>query len=186
VNSWAHRLHTARDHQEAGVAEIGQQLGAATLTWRIKEQSDFTLVELAGELSESADLDRLRHNLKSHAVVLHLAGVRRINSGGVREWVNFIDALTSTAEVTLSHCSPAVVAQLNMIFNFCGQAKVRSILAPYACSRCDREEERVVDLETHFPERDYSQMPHFSCSACGAPMDFDEVVDRYLSFLQEE
>ena len=159
--------------------------GSPTLSWRVHQQPPVLLVELSGELNEDADLDRLRRGLAGQ-VVLHLAGVRRINSGGVREWVNFIDVLTSTHPVTLTHCSPAVVAQLNMISNFAGRARIASFLAPYSCTRCEREEEHLIDLERHFLDRDLSRMPAVSCMACGAAMDFDEVVDRYLSFLHQD
>jgi len=164
------------------VAETGQL--DATLSWRIKEQPDLILVELRGDLSESAELDKLRRRLQGN-VVLHLGAIRRVNSGGVREWVNFITVLSKSAQVTLTHCSPAIVAQLNMIFNFRGTASVRSFLAPYTCTRCDVEEEKLVDIEAHFADRSSRRMPPFKCDACGAPMDFDEVADRYLSFLQD-
>ena len=166
------------------MADTHQLLDSSTLSWRIKEQPDSVMVELRGDLSESAELDRLRRRLTG-TVVLHLGAIRRINSGGVREWVNFISSLSRQTKVVLTHCSPSVVAQLNMIYNFRGQAHVRSFLAPYVCTRCDAEEEKLVDVETHFADRSSRRMPAFSCSACGAPMDFDEVGDRYLSFLQD-
>jgi len=112
--------------------------------------------------------------------------VRRINSSGVREWVNFIRDLSTTAEITLSHCRPVIVAQLNMIFNFGGKARVTSFYAPYACSRCDREEEMLVSLEAHFAGRDFALMPEFRCSGCGGSMQFDEVAERYLVFLRDQ
>ena len=161
-----------------------QLLDNSTLTWRLKEQPDGVLVELRGELSESAELERLRRRLVG-TVVLHLGAVRRVNSGGVREWVNFIGPLSQKLPVVLTHCSPAVVAQLNMIYNFRGQARVRSFLAPYVCTRCDAEEEKLVDVETHFADRSSRQLPAFACGRCGSAMDFDEVADRYLSFLQD-
>ena len=156
----------------------------SSLTWRIKEQPDGVVAELRGELSESAELDALRRRLHGQ-VVLRLGAIRRINSGGVREWVNFIGPLTHETKVVLTHCSPAVVAQLNMIYNFRGHASVRSFLAPYVCTRCDGEEEKLVDVATHFADRHARDLPGFTCSACGAAMDFDEVADRYLSFLQD-
>ena len=166
------------------MADTHQLLDSSTLTWRLKEQPDGVLVELRGELSESAELDRLRRRLAG-TVVLHLGAVRRINSGGVREWVNFIGPLSQSTPVVLTHCSPAVVAQLNMIYNFRGQARVRSFLAPYVCGRCDAEEEKLVDVESHFADRNARDMPAFACGHCGAAMDFDEVADRYLGFLQD-
>jgi len=72
-----------------------------------------------------------------------------------------------------------------MIFNFRGTAQIRSFLAPYTCTRCDGEEEKLVDIETHFADRESRRMPEFRCDSCGAAMEFDEVADRYLNFLQD-
>ena len=143
-----------------------------------------TIVELIGELTESSDLEVLRQRLKGK-VLLNLAAVRRVNSTGVREWVNFMRELTKTNEVTLTHCSNAIVTQLNMIYNFRGGAKVRSFLAPYICTRCDREEDKLIDVRQHFPAGDYAQMPRFTCDVCQSVLEFDEVIDTYLGFLRE-
>jgi len=156
----------------------------SSITWRIKDRSDFTIVELVGELTESSNLDLLRGRLKGR-VVLHLGAVRRVNSTGVREWVNFMRDLTRSTDVTLTHCSTAIVTQLNMIYNFRGSAKVRSFMAPYVCTRCDREENKLIDVKSAFPGNDFTQMPKFTCAVCTAPMEFDEVVEQYLSFLRE-
>jgi hypothetical protein len=166
------------------MAEAHQQHDGSTLSWRIKPQADGAVVELRGDLTETADLNRLRGRLSGN-VVLHLGAVRRINSGGVREWVNFMAGLSRDVAVTLTHCSPSVVAQLNMIFNFRGRARVRSFMAPYTCDRCDTEEDKLVDVETHFADRRARRMPEFKCASCGGALDFDEVADRYLSFLQD-
>jgi hypothetical protein len=159
------------------------QSSPPTMFWRIHERPGGTTVELSGDLNEDVDLHGLGRRLKGR-VVLHLGGVRRINSSGVRIWMNFLHALSAAADVTLSHCRPAIITQLNMIANFGGEARVSSFFAPYTCARCDREEERLVSVETCFARRDFTRMPRFKCGACEGTMRFDEVVDRYLSFLQ--
>jgi len=160
-----------------------KQSSPPTVFWRIRERPGCTTVELSGELNEDVDLEHLRPRLKGR-VVLDLSGVRRINSSGVREWMNFIWGLSTTAEVTLSHCRPVIVAQLNMIANFGGRARVSSFYAPYACPRCDHEEERLVSIDTHFANKDFTHMPRFPCSSCNGTMQFDEIIDRYLDFLR--
>ena len=74
------------------------------LSWRIKERPGFTTVEFTGEIDENADFGELRRRLKG-PVVFHLAEVRRINSCGVREWVNFVRDLPGVTELTFTHCS---------------------------------------------------------------------------------
>ena len=99
--------------------------------------------------------------------------------------MNFVRDLPNVSELVFSHCSPAIVTQLNMIYNFRGGAKVRSFLAPYICTRCDREEDKLIDVRQHFPGGDYAQMPRFTCDVCQSVLEFDEVIDTYLGFLRE-
>jgi len=154
------------------------------LSWRIKERPGFTTVEFSGEIDENADFAELRRRLEG-AVVFHLADVRRINSCGVREWVNFVRDIPNVVDLTFTHCSPAIVTQLNMIYNFKGQAKVRSFYAPYLCENCQREEEKLLDVQSQLQNGRLEDLPEFVCSRCRQVMEFDDLPERYLSFLTE-
>jgi hypothetical protein len=92
--------------------------------------------------------------------------------------------LPSVTELTFSHCSPPIVTQLNMIFNFRGNAKVRSFYAPYICENCGHEEDKLLDVQSQFPGGKF-RAPEFGCDQCGSPMEFDDLPERYLSFLNE-
>ena len=158
------------------------QTDPVVLSWRIKERPGATTVEFYGEIDENADFTELRRRLKG-PVSFHLAEVRRINSCGVREWVNFVRTMPGVTELAFTHCSPAIVTQLNMICNFRGAAKVRSFLAPYVCQACLHEEEKLLDVQTHFPDRNPRSAPEFVCDKCGGTMEFDDLPERYLAFL---
>lgn len=157
---------------------------AVALSWRIKERPGFTTVEFFGEIDENADFAELRRRL-SGSVVFHLADVRRINSCGVREWVNFVRDLPGVTDLVFTHCSPAIVTQLNMIYNFRGQAKVRSFYAPYVCEHCHTEEEKLLDVQSQFAGGAGDGVPGFTCDKCSRSMEFDDLPERYLSFLSE-
>ena len=160
------------------------QTDSVALSWRIKERPGLTTVEFFGEIDENADFSELRRRLKG-AVVFHLAEVRRINSCGVREWVNFVRDFPDVTELTFTHCSPAIVTQLNMIYNFRGRAMVKSFYAPYVCENCNNEEEKLLDVQTQFPDGDIESVPDFDCEQCHQAMEFDDLPERYLSFLSE-
>src|SRR5215470_6059192 len=134
--------------------ETQKQLEPAALSWHIQSRPGTTFVEFFGEIDENVDFTELRHRLKG-PMVFDLARVRRINSCGVREWVNFVRDLGRIVEppapLTFVACSPAIVTQLNMIYNFRGQATVQSFLAPYVCSSCETEEEKLLDVGAHCP-----------------------------------
>ena len=161
-----------------------QRTDSASLSWRIKERSGFTNVEFSGEIDENADFSELRRTLKG-SVVFHLGSIRRINSCGVREWVNFVRDLPAITELVFSHCSPAIVTQLNMIFNFRGSARLRSFYAPYICEDCNIEEEKLLDVESQMAKPDIAEVPEFNCEKCGEPLEFDDLPERYLAFLSE-
>ncbi len=154
-----------------------------SMTWRIKPRSGFTMVELVGELNENTDLRPLRDQLKG-TVVLHLGELRRINSSGTREWINFIRDLPGVTEITLTHCSPAVVQQLNSIHNFRGKATVRSVMVPYTCESCFAHEEKLLNVDPG-PALGPPALPLVDCQKCNSPMEFEELAERYFEFLRD-
>jgi hypothetical protein len=163
--------------------EPQKQLEPAALSWHIQTKPGATLVEFFGEVDENVDFAELRRRL-SGPVVFDLGRVRRINSCGVREWVNFVRDLAGKADLTFVACSPAIVTQLNMIYNFRGHAKVASFLAPYVCASCENEEEKLLDVATNFPGRS-REPPTYVCARCGGQMEFDDLPERYFAFLND-
>jgi hypothetical protein len=142
------------------------------------------VVELFGDFDETADLRELASALHG-PVAIDLGGIRRINSAGVREWIEFVRNLPEVSELRLIGCSKVSVAQLNLIENFRGPARVESFWAPYSCT-CGNE--REILLEAH----DAAQVvrtrvpspPPVVC-ACGRVMELDELPDRYFLFLAD-
>ena len=155
------------------------------LRWTIQERGDGRGLRVcfAGEIDENADLSELKAQL-SGDVEFQLDGVTRINSCGVREWVNFVREMGAVSSLRFTRCSPAIVTQLNTIYNFRGPARVWSLYAPYVCEACSVEESKLIDVRNHRPGAPPA-LPDFSCPKCGGPMDFDDIPERYFSFLKE-
>jgi hypothetical protein len=142
------------------------------------------VVQLRGEINENADLSELERILRGKVTLL-LDGITRINSCGVREWVNLMRELRRVSSLVFARCSPTVVTQLNSIYNFRGRAKVESFFAPYVCEVCRVDDYKLLDVNEHFPDRSEPHVPAFRCSRCGGVMMFDELPERYLAFLAE-
>lgn len=137
-----------------------------------------TRVTLAGMVDEDADLSPLA-TLEGD-VELHLAGIRRINSVGVRMWVEAIAAADQRARIVFVACARAVIDQVNMIRGFLGHGSVRSFEAPMRCEACDRDDDVVVETAACPGGR----LPPAPCPQCGAPMVLDDLESSYLLFLR--
>lgn len=133
-----------------------------------------------GEIDVSADFSELVRRLRGRAI-FRLSEIHRINSIGVREWVNFVSNLPGVTDLTFTHCAPAIVRQLNMIDNFRAGASIRSFYAPYTCETCRISHDKLVDV-SHLD--DDGLPPEAVCSECKGPLLFDEDPERYLGFLE--
>lgn len=142
--------------------------------------SDRDGVALVGVIDETADLSFFERLTATTRV--NLRGVRRINSYGVRAWIEGVRRVPPGVSVELHECSPAVVDQLNMVAGFVGRAKVISFYAPMACERCGHEKEQLFDVAEY---RKRGQLPAVSCPRCAAAMQVDDLEDHYLLFARE-
>lgn len=150
-----------------------------SLSWTIVDKEGSARIELAGEVTEDSDFRPLLE-VTQPTIVLDLADVRRINSCGVREWIGFVNTLSSTGRtVVMERCSVAIVHQLNMIMNFRGNAEVVSVFAAYFCAKCGVEHSRLIDLRGEAKAELEQPLP---CPTCGAAMEFDDLPDTYLAF----
>jgi hypothetical protein len=84
-------------------------------SWKVERDGEWLRVALRGEIDENADFSELRAALRGN-VELTLEGITRINSCGVREWVNFVRGLEGIRSLWFTRCSPVVVLQLNTIY----------------------------------------------------------------------
>jgi anti-anti-sigma regulatory factor len=147
------------------------------MMFRLENKGATTTVVVSGEITEETDFGPILE-VQGGTVNLDLGGVSRINSCGVREWLNFVTALKATGrKLILERCAPVIVTQLNTIYNFTGGGTVRSVLGPYYCPQCDQEENVLVELDKT------QSMPNvLACPKCGGEMEFEEMYDVYLGF----
>jgi len=82
----------------------------------------------------------------------------------------------------LVECSPAIVAQINLVNNFTGQGVVKSFYAPYFCPNCDLEKVLLVETRDLYSITPF-KAPSCRCDECDGPMDFDDMEESYFAFL---
>jgi hypothetical protein len=135
-------------------------------------------VALKGDIDERADFSPIwQHDIQ--ALNVDLSEVRRINSVGVRNWMEFVNTLAEkNIEVVFERCSVPIVQQLNMIASFRGRGLVASVFAPYYCSKCDHDHRQLVELNGSVVDLEAKM----SCPNCGGPLEFDDIAETYLGF----
>jgi len=133
---------------------------------------------LSGFLDENSDLKALE--AVTGPCSINFKDVARVNSCGVREWVNLINKIPK-AELSYDECPIVVVKQLNAVPDFQGKAKIISFYAPYFCEGCDKE--AVTLLQTSQVAANGTP-PEMKCPTCTKPMNFDAIPNQYLSFLK--
>ena len=141
-------------------------------------------LKLVGVVDEDNELVNLENKLAGGPLVLDLSEIDRINSCGVRDWVNWLGRIEKNgARPVFVSCSPAIVAQINLVHNFTAGGIVKSFYAPYYCPRCEKE--KLLRLETRdlLSQAPITTAPTCRCDECDGPMEFDDMEESYFAFL---
>ena len=137
-------------------------------------------VLIEGRIDENAELERLAEELPPGDVTLDLGALVRINSIGVREWMDFVKSLDGR-RVRLERCSPVFVEQLNAIANFSGNAVVATVLAAYECEH----DSEVVTREVRTADARNGVFPSVpECPVCARTMLPAFEDEQYYRFLR--
>jgi anti-anti-sigma regulatory factor len=151
----------------------------------VHHRDDLSFVKLSGVIDEDNELTELTDKIHGGTVVIDLGEVDRINSCGVRDWVNWLGRVEGkNVDVVLAECSPAIVAQINLVNNFTASGVVKSFYVPYFCPECD--EEKVLLCETGDMGPPPHEPPICRCDECDLVMDFDDMPDSYFAFLANQ
>lgn len=157
-------------------------MGSEKLKVFVTTKGSLDYVRLCGVIDEDNNLMSVLPRLTREVVVVGLREVTRINSLGVRDWVNWMNALDAAGKRVVMHeCSTAVVSQINLVANFAGKSHIESFLAPYFCSTCDADRLRLI--QTRRLTGDPPRAPRALCDQCDALMALDEVEESYFSFI---
>ncbi len=149
----------------------------------VQQLDEESYVRLAGVIDEDNDLSSLGGHVRGHTVIVDLAGITEINNCGVRDWVRWLEGVQSKAQVVLVECSPALVAKLNLVSNFAGEAYLRSVYLPYFCQPCNAEKALLVTMD-ELPREGPVKAPVCRCDGCDGVMAFDDLEESYFAFVE--
>lgn len=142
-------------------------------------------VVMEGQIDERTELVGLADRVDKR-IVIDLERVSFINSVGVREWIRLLRALRKQgAVVRMKRCSEAMIHQMNMIVEAKGNAEVESFFAPYVCDGCGYEGSMCLEVSPNATRLRDMQAPQIACPECSEQMEFNEIPERYLLFLEE-
>ncbi len=140
--------------------------------YEIRELGKFVVVTIRGRINESFAGDTLGEKLQG-SIVFDLTEVDRITSFGVRAWLQMLNR-ARIREAYFVRASPAVVNQVTMMRNFCGPAKIHSLVAPYACEHCGNEFGVTYDAITDRTALRARNPFLVECPACRKAAELDE------------
>lgn len=153
----------------------------------IRSGDGWTAVALSGVIDERAEMEGLVASAPSDVLVVDTSAVIRINSVGVRTWVDWMRPLVRSGQrVVLIDASPAIMDQVNLVRNFAEGAVVHSFIAPYFCDRCDEEIEHRLDTWSLMSGTNGPAVPSFPCGKPACAKTFDDVEDDFLGFLEDQ
>jgi len=139
----------------------------------------FTLV---GEINEETNILEPLVVSGVPEIRINCKGVRRINSIGVKTWVQLFSNLRNKGvELKFVECSPALVQQANLFPNFLMGRELVSFYGPFLCSDCDKESEYLF-TPSEISLKGY-RVTDQKCAFCGGKAEFDDVPEDYFHFL---
>lgn len=138
-----------------------------------------TLV-LSGVIDENADLTFLEK--LTRPTRLNLRHVRRLNSYGVRAWIEAIRKVPEHIFLELVECPPSVVDQINMVAGFAGRGRIVSFFAPMVCEGCGHEQDQLFTVADF---RVLGHLPQALCPKCQRVMQVDDLEEQYLLFARD-
>jgi hypothetical protein len=154
----------------------------ASFQIEVRDAGDKTVLIVNGIIDENADLSPLL-SLPAKPAELNLKGVRRINSFGVRAWIDMVRRVPITTPLTFVQCPPPVIDQCNMVAGFLGHGVLKSFFAPMTCEECDEQVDQL--FETERCRANGGKLPPTPCPRCGRNMEVDDLEEQYLLFVRE-
>jgi hypothetical protein len=161
----------------------------AHATVAVEQSNQDLIVRVVGKLNEDVNLNDVGLFLDAipdiQTVGFDLSRLLEINSCGVREWVLFMEKVTSRFRCRIVAASEIFVAQASIVPGVLGRERVpvESFQAPYFCPPCNRTESRVLKPGDVLRVAGGIEPPAAPCGTCAGPLEFDALADEYFSFL---
>lgn len=141
------------------------------------------VVRVSGTIDERAELESISEQVPAE-LWFDVGGIRRVNSIGVRMWVEAMRSVPESVPMYFLRCSTSVIDQCNLVLGFLGHGSIVSFYAPLICEDCNEQQTHL--FETAGCLALGGQLPTVECPHCKQPMELDDFEEHYLHFLQQQ
>lgn len=155
-----------------------------------KQQDDDLILILRGDIDEYAQFTDIELKASTR-LVMDLAGVKLINSLGVRNWIRWIRSIKGQIFFKFQRCPRVLVEQMNILDGFMPlEATVDSFYIPYECEACGREENVLAVRGKDYVEGTADNKmgilipEHRECPHCHNDMEWGVIPEKYFRFLR--
>ncbi len=143
----------------------------------IQETEAISYLLFSGGITEDNELPAF--GVYRTFVVINTGGIQRINSCGIRDWIDWIGEIRQ--KIYLIECSPVFIHQVNMINDFISDGTVLSFHLPYYCPECDAD----TSLLVHSVQAKKGDFIPPVCEECKCSMHLDALQEAYFAFLNQ-
>ncbi|MFM6928546.1 MAG: hypothetical protein ACKOX6_08780 [Bdellovibrio sp.] len=150
---------------------------------KLDKASDKLSVQMVGTIDE--DVDFSQFNLAGNQQIeVELAGVKSINSCGIREWIKWMGT-AGPAAIVFNNCPKVIVDQINMVDGFLpSSAKVNSFFVPYYNDESGAEKNVLFRYGSEFSDGSVNP-PGEIKDEDGNPMEMDVIESKYFKFIKK-
>lgn len=143
------------------------------LKTEVKSENEKLTIMFSGPLTEKANFLIPEEHEWTECMIIDLSKVTRINSVGVRAWMNFLQRIKDAGKVVVfEKVSFTCINQLAMVKSFLADFEIASFYVPYFCSNCGEEFQELFSRSQNVPEA-------LDCPSCKSLAEIDEDVAVY-------
>lgn len=153
-----------------------------------------TTIKMEGSVTELTDIKSHFDFPLEKTLIIHCEHVNKINSTGVKRWINFFTDLSKKGHVLIFKAlSPLLVEQRNQVTDFLVNGEIYSIMIPFLCkeSHCRKEFyiesdlSSILDILDFDADSDFDKFPVSpKCPHCGSDKtEFSDFVEEYFNFV---
>ena len=144
-----------------------------------KLDGETLLITMNGEVTGQSQLPNIK-TMHARKMLIDLAGLKYINSGGVRNWILWMaraKEILPDATFKFENFPAAFVRQVASIQGFLPPgSSVNSFYVPFFCPTCDHSCEHLFTKQKEI----MTKIMTLPCAKCSGTMEIDAVPEHYL------